>query len=66
MFVREYDFKKIETKWQNDWREEGLFSVDNRQSSRSYYCLMMFPYPSASLHVGHGRNYILGRCFGSL
>jgi len=55
-----YPFKKIEKKWQKAWEKKGLFKMDPKSSKEKYYCLMMFPYPSASLHVGHGRNYIIG------
>ncbi|HEC69914.1 MAG TPA: leucine--tRNA ligase [Candidatus Omnitrophica bacterium] len=56
-----YNFKEIEKKWQKYWEEIGLFSVDNKDRSKSkYYCLVMFPYPSSELHVGHARNYIIG------
>ena len=55
-----YPFKKIEKKWQKKWDEAGLFKMDPDSSSPKCYCLMMFPYPSSSLHVGHGRNYIIG------
>ena len=58
--MRKYDFKKIEPKWQDYWEKIGLFRADLSRARRKYYCLMMFPYPSAALHVGHGRNYIIG------
>jgi leucyl-tRNA synthetase len=55
-----YPFDTIEPKWQAFWRENKLFNIDTRDARDKYYCLMMFPYPSAALHVGHGRNYIIG------
>ncbi len=55
-----YPFKEIEPKWQKYWEEEHFFEVDTRDATNKFYCLMMFPYPSAALHVGHGRNYIIG------
>ncbi|MCX5680402.1 MAG: leucine--tRNA ligase [Candidatus Omnitrophica bacterium] len=55
-----YPFDTIEPKWQKFWRENRLFNVDTKNPKDKYYCLMMFPYPSAALHVGHGRNYIIG------
>jgi len=56
----EYPFSEIDSKWQKIWNEKKLFRVDETQSKNKFYCLMMFPYPSAALHVGHGRNYIIG------
>ncbi len=60
MKEKTYPFKKIEAKWQKFWRKTGLFKMDPQSARPKYYCLMMFPYPSSALHVGHGRNYIIG------
>ncbi len=57
---RSYPFNKIEPKWQKYWEKQKLFEADIKNFKDKYYCLMMFPYPSAALHVGHGRNYIIG------
>ncbi len=58
--MKEYNFTEIDAKWQEAWQKNGLFKVDIKDCKNKYYCLMMFPYPSAALHVGHGRNYIIG------
>ena len=66
----DYNFSELEPRWQNWWREHGVYHVDNAgDETRSngsdaspkphYYVLDMFPYPSgAGLHVGHPLGYI--------
>ncbi len=60
MREKAYPFDKIEPKWQEYWIKNRLFEADIKDFKNKYYCLVMFPYPSAALHVGHGRNYIIG------
>ncbi len=52
-----YDFAAIEKKWRSFWENNKHVKNDSKPK---FYCLDMFPYPSASgLHVGHWRGYVL-------
>jgi leucyl-tRNA synthetase len=55
-----YNPQDIEKKWQKIWEEKDVFkaSIDNYE--RKFYDLVMFPYPSGTLHVGHVKNYVIG------
>ncbi len=51
--------KQREAKWQNFWDEKGIFKT-NPKPKKKYYVLVMYPYPSGDLHMGHVKNYVIG------
>src|SRR5271168_780437 len=57
---KQYDFKQIETKWQERWQDGALFRAEENSTKPKYYVLEMLPYPSGTLHIGHIRNYAIG------
>ena len=53
-----YNFKKIEPKWQAKWEEAGIFHAKDFDKKPKWYGLVEFPYPSgAGMHVGHIKAY---------
>lgn len=60
----EYAFNLIEARWQQYWKDQGVYQVSNQSNKPKYYVLDMFPYPSgAGLHVGHPLGYIASDIF---
>lgn len=60
----EYQFRSIEKKWQEHWKQTNAYKVPNVSEKPKFYVLDMFPYPSgAGLHVGHPLGYIASDIF---
>ncbi len=55
-----YTPQEIEPKWQRTWEERGVMKADDASPKPKYYDLVMYPYPSGDLTVGHARNYVMG------
>ncbi|OGM20045.1 leucine--tRNA ligase [Candidatus Woesebacteria bacterium RIFCSPHIGHO2_01_FULL_38_9] len=48
----------MEPKWQKIWDDKSIYKSEDFSSSKKFYLLVEFPYPSgAGLHVGHIRSW---------
>ena len=52
--------QEIEPKWQKIWVDRGVMDASDKSPKPKYYDLVMYPYPSGDLTVGHARNYVMG------
>jgi leucyl-tRNA synthetase len=55
---------EFERKWQEWWDAQGIYYARDDDTREKYYNLMMFPYPSGDLHIGHWYNYTGGDIYG--
>jgi leucyl-tRNA synthetase len=55
-----YDADTFDRRWQDRWRDDGTYAVDDDDPRPPLYVLCMYPYPSGPAHQGHVRNYTFG------
>ncbi len=55
-----YEPTVIEPRWQQFWRDDATYEIENDDPRPHYYVLSMYPYPSGAAHMGHVRNYTFG------
>ncbi len=63
--VSPYNPVAVEKKWQKIWEKSGIYKVKDKNPSfakgsegrGNFYHLVMFPYPSGDIHIGHWYNF---------
>jgi leucyl-tRNA synthetase len=56
MTAKEFNPKEMEEKWIKEWSESKIFQP-KPEDRKKFYLTVAYPYPSGSMHVGHGRTY---------
>ncbi len=59
-----YNPKEIEGKWQKLWEAEEMYQAPDNSPKPKFYNLVMLPYPSGNLHMGHWYNFAPADAYG--
>lgn len=65
--MEEYNPQKIDKKWQKKWEDSEIYKTpDEVKGKKNFYYLVMFPYPSGDVHLGHWYNFAPGDVYARL
>lgn len=56
---QQYNPQEIDEQWQSRWEDMGIYKAIDNDKRPKFYSLVMFPYPSGDLHMGHMRVYTI-------
>ncbi|RLF32563.1 MAG: leucine--tRNA ligase, partial [Thermoplasmata archaeon] len=55
--MTEYNYKKIETKWQKRWFDNKIYETKRKENKNKFFIHFAYPGVSGYLHVGHMRGF---------